>query len=76
MKAMLRRVVNSGVYKEKNFVDDPFPDEINGVEKWKLMGKVVETMCPLLLLCWLVDGQKPVISKLYGTQLYVRSRME
>ena len=76
MKALLRRVVNSGVYKEKNFVDDPFPNEINGAEKWKLMEKVVETMGPLLLLCRLADGQKPVISKLYGTQLYVRSRME
>ena len=33
-------------------------------------------MGPLLLLCRLSDGQKPVISKLYGTQLYVRERIQ
>ena len=33
-------------------------------------------MGPLLLLCRLADGQKPVISKLHGTQLYVRKQME
>ena len=30
----------------------------------------------LLLLCRLADAQKPVISKCYGTQLYVRQQME
>ena len=76
MKALLRRVVNSGVYADKNFVDDPFPDAINGADKWDLMEKVIKTMGPLLLLCRLADGQKPVISKFYDTQLYVRSKME
>ena len=33
MRDLLRRVVNSGVYLEKNFVDDPFPAVINGAEK-------------------------------------------
>ena len=76
MKTLLRRVVNSGVYVEKNFVDDPFPDAINGPEKFALIKRVTDAMGPLLLLCRLADGQKPVISKLYGTQLYVRSQME
>ena len=40
------------------------------------MERIIKCMGPLLLLCRLVDGQKPVISKLYGTQLYVRSKME
>jgi len=40
------------------------------------MQRVVDTLGPLLLLCRLADGQKPVISKLYGTQLYVRSKLE
>ena len=30
----------------------------------------------LLCLCRLADGQKPVVSKLYGTLLYVRNEME
>lgn len=76
MKPLLRRVVNSGVYQEKNFVEDPFPAVINADSKWELMECVVETMGPLLLLCRLADGQKPVISKLHGTQLYVRKMME
>ena len=76
MQTLLRRVVNSGVYEEKNFENDPYPEQINGAEKWDLMEKVVKTMGPLLLLCRLADGQKPVISKLYGTQLYVRSKIE
>lgn len=76
MKDLLRRVVNSGVYKEKNFVDDPFPVKINGADMWELMQRVIKTMGPLLILCRLADGQKPVISKLYGTQLYVRKQMQ
>ena len=76
MKDLLRRVVNSGVYQEKHFVDDPFPAEINGLAKWQLMERVIKVMGPLLLLCRLADGQKPVISKLHGTQLYVRQKME
>ena len=76
MKALLRRVVDSGVYTEKNFVDDPFPEKINGAEVWELMERVIKTMGPLLLLCRLADGQKPVISKLHGTQLYARKEME
>ena len=40
------------------------------------MQRVVKTMGPLLLLCRLADGQKPVISKLYGTQLHVREQIE
>ena len=76
MKALLRRVVNSGVYQEKNFVDDPFPAKILGGDVWAMMDRVIKTMGPLLLLCRLADGQKPVISKLYGTQLHVRKVME
>lgn len=76
MKDLLRRVVSSGVYKEKNFKDDPFPAKILDAEVWQLMDRVIATMGPLLLLCRLSDGQKPVISKLYGTQLYVRHHME
>ena len=33
MKNLLHRVVNSGVYVETHFVDDPFPAVINGAEK-------------------------------------------
>ena len=76
MRDLLRRVVDSGVYKEKNFVDDPFPDQIRNSEKWELMERVIKCMEPLLLLCRLSDSQKPVISKLYGTQLYVRQQLQ
>ena len=76
MRDLLRRVVQSGVYVEKNFVNDPFPAKINGAAVWQLMSRVIDMMGPLLLLCRLADGQKPVISKLYGTQLYVRQKME
>ena len=76
MKPLLRRVVNSGVYQEKRFHNDPFADAINGDVKWELMRRVVKATGPLLLLCRLADGQKPVISKLHGTQLYVRKKME
>lgn len=76
MKDLLRRVVNSGVYQEKNFVDDPFPNKILAADVWSLMERVIKCMGPLLLLCRLADGQKPVISKLYGTQLYVREQIE
>ena len=76
MKALLRRVVSSGVYQEKNFVDDPFPAKILASDVWSLMERVINCMGPLLLLCRLADGQKPVISKLYGTQLYVREQIE
>ena len=76
MKELLRRVVNSGVYQEKNFVDDPFPAKILAADVWSLMERVIKCMGPLLLLCRLADGQKPVISKLYGTHLYVREQME
>ena len=76
MKPLLRRVVNSGVYRDKNFIDDPFVDVINADEKWDLMQIVTNTMGPLLLLCRLADGQKPVMSKLHGTQLYVRQKIE
>ena len=76
MKNLLRRVVKSAVYQEKNFVNDPFAAKILGDEVWALMDRVIKTMGPLLLLCRLADGQKPVISKLYGTQLYVRKLFE
>ena len=76
MKELLRRVVNSGVYQEKNFVDDPFPVKILAADVWALMERVIKCMGPLLLLCRLADGQKPVISKLYGTLLYVREQIE
>ena len=76
MKGLLRRVVNSGVYQEKNFVDDPFPNKVLAADVWSLMERVIKCMGPLLLLCRLADGQKPVISKLYGTQLYVREQIE
>jgi len=33
MKPLLRRVVGSGVYIEKNFVNDPFPAQINAADK-------------------------------------------
>ena len=33
-------------------------------------------MGPILLVCRLADGQKPVVSKLYGTLLYVRKEIE
>ena len=36
MKPLLHRVVNSGVYQDKNFVNDPFADVINDDEKWDL----------------------------------------
>lgn len=76
MKPLLRRVVTSGVYTEKNFVDDPYPDVINGAEVWTKIDRVVQMMGPLLLLCRLADGQKPVMSKLHGTQLHVRKLMQ
>ena len=68
--------MTSGVYREKNFVADPFPVSILGADKWELMDRVIKVLGPLLLLCRLADGQKPVISKLYGTQLYVRKCIE
>ena len=40
------------------------------------MKRVIKAMGPLLLLCRLADGQKPVMSKLYGTQLYIRETLE
>ena len=76
MKPLLRRVVVSGVYTEKNFVDDPYPVVINAAEMWTKIERAVVMMGPLLLLCRLADGQKPVISKLHGTQLYIRKTME
>ena len=76
MKDLLRRVVSSGVYQEKNFKEDPFPAKVLGAEVWALMARVISIMGPLLLLCRLADGQKPVISKLYGTQLYVRQHIQ
>lgn len=76
MRDLLRRVVNSGVYKEKNFLVDPYPAKILGAEIWQLMDRVIKIMGPILLLCRLADGQKPVISKLYGTLLYVRKQIE
>ena len=76
MRDLLRRVVNSGVYQEKRFKDDPFVDKINGAHVWQLMDRTLAIMGPILLLCRLADGQKPVVSKLYGTLLYVRNEME
>lgn len=76
MRDLLRRVVQSGVYVEKNFSSDPFPEKIKGPDVWQLLERVIKMMGPLLLLCRLADGQKPVISKLYGTQLYVRQEMQ
>ena len=34
MKDLLCRVVSSGVYQEKNFKDDPFPENIMGADVW------------------------------------------
>ena len=76
MKVLLRRVVQSGVYVEKNFLEDPFREKILAADVWQTMERVLKMMGPLLLLYRLADGQKPVISKLYGTQLYVRKQME
>ena len=76
MKPLLRRVVCSGVYKEKKFADDPYADVIIAAEVWEKIRRVVTMMGPLLLLARLADGQKPVLSKLYGTQLYVRKFMQ
>ena len=75
MKAVLRRVVGSGVYEEKNFADDEYAEKIAGAEVWENINRVITMMGPLLLLARLADGQKPVISKLHGTQLYVRKFM-
>ena len=76
MKPLLRRVVDSGVYQEKNFADDEYADAITATDVWTAIERVVVMMGPLLLLIRLGDGQKPVISKLYGTMLYVRKFME
>ena len=76
MKPLLRRVVVSGVYTEKNFADDPYAAVINAAELWTKIERVVAMMGPLLLLCRLADGQKPVMSKLHGTQLHVRKTMQ
>ena len=76
LKVLLRRVVQSGVYVEKNFANDIIAPMILGAEVWQTMEKVIKMLGPILLLCRLADGQKPVISKLYGTQLYVRKQME
>ena len=76
MRDLLRRVVGSGVYADKNFKDDPFKAKVEGEEVWKQMEMVMKTMGPLLLLCRLADGQKGVISKLHGTQLYVKDKIE
>ena len=65
---LLRRVVLSGVYVEKNFREDPIKPVVLAADKWALMDRVIKTLGPLLLLCRLADGQKPVMSKLYGTQ--------
>ena len=56
MKELLRRVVSSGVYQEKNFVDDPFPAKILSADVWALMERVIKCMGSLLLLCRLSDG--------------------
>ena len=76
MKVLLRRVVQSGVYVEKNFAGDTIAPKILGPEVWQILERVTKMLGPILLLCRLADGQKPVISKLYGTQLYVRQQME
>ena len=76
MRDLLRRTVSSGVYVEKNFEEDPFKDQVLGVDIWQLMDRVIKILGPLLLLCRLADGQKPVMSKLYGTQLYVREQID
>ena len=55
---------------------DPYPEKILGAEIWQVMDRVIKIMGPILLLCRLADGQKPVISKLYGTLLYVRKQIE
>ena len=76
MRELLRRVVTSGVYVEKNFKEDPIKPAVLAADVWSCMDRVIKTMGPLLLLCRLADGQKPVMSKLYGTQLYVRQQIE
>ena len=76
MRELLRRVVTSGVYVEKNFTEDPIKPAVLAADVWSCMDKVIKTMGPLLLLCRLADGQKPVMSKLYGTQLHVRKEIE
>ena len=50
--------------------------KILAADVWAMMDRVIKTLGALLLLCRLADGQKPVMSKLYGTQLYVRKSIE
>ena len=69
MKVLLRRVVQSGVYVEKNFANDTIVPMILGAEIWQVMERICTMLGPLLLLCRFADGQKPVISKLYGGEL-------
>lgn len=76
MRDLLRRVVQSGVYVEKHYVDDEFKPEVESADVWDAMDRVTKTLGPLLLLCRLADGQKAVMSKLYGTMLYVRQKIE
>ena len=76
MRELLRRTVASGVYVEKNFAEDPIKPAIEAADQWALMDRVIKILGVLLLLCRLADGQKPVMSKLYGTQLYVREQIE
>ena len=76
MRDLLRRTVASGVYVEKNFLEDDIKADIVAPDVWAACDSVINMLGPLLLLCRLADGQKAVMSKLYGTQLYVRHQME
>ena len=57
-------------------MEDPIKPAVMAADVWSRMDQVIQTLGPLLLLCRLADGQKPVMSKLYGTQLYVRKQIE
>ena len=47
MKPLLRRVVESGVYQEKFFVNDEYVDAITATEVWTAIERVVVMMGPL-----------------------------
>lgn len=76
MRDLLRRVVQCGVYVEKRLMNDAIKPEVVTADPWDLMDRILKCMGPLLLLCRLADGQKPVMSKLFGTILYVRKQIQ
>ena len=61
---------------EKRLTNDEIKPEVVGADPWDLMDRILNIMGPLLLLCRLADGQKPVMSKFYGTTLCVRQKIQ